>query len=114
MPITHVFAGIPTRDFPAAVAWYERFLGRPPDRFPHSTEAVWQLADHALIYVVSDPTRAGSALITLIVDDLDGWVSRLTDLGLPLGEEERVAAGVRRVALVDRDRNSISLGQVGP
>jgi hypothetical protein len=52
--ITHVFAGIPTGDFEIALGWYERLLGRPPDRYPHHTEAVWQLADTGLIYLVAD------------------------------------------------------------
>jgi hypothetical protein len=75
---------------------------------------VWQLAERALVYVVSDPERAGSALITLIVDDLDAWASRLTELRIPVGEEERLQGGVRRVSISDHDGNSISLGQVRP
>jgi hypothetical protein len=60
--ITYLFAGIPTADFTTACSWYERFLQRPPDGFPTAGEAVWQLADGRLLYLVADATRAGNAL----------------------------------------------------
>jgi hypothetical protein len=54
-----VFAGIPTADFTSALPWYERFLGEPPDRFAKEDEAVWQLADTRLIYLVGQPLVSG-------------------------------------------------------
>jgi hypothetical protein len=59
--MTHVFAGIPTANYSSAVRWYERFLGRPPDRFPKDEEAVWQLTDTGLVYLVGDADRLGRA-----------------------------------------------------
>jgi catechol 2,3-dioxygenase-like lactoylglutathione lyase family enzyme len=70
MRTTHLFAGVPVSDFDAAVAWYERLLGRPPDVFPHEREAMWHLVSEGSVYVVLDAQRAGSALVTLAVDDL--------------------------------------------
>lgn len=70
MRVTHTFAGIPVSDFDAAVAWYERLFGRPPDVLPHEREAMWHVGDASSIYVVLDAPRAGSALVTLAVDDL--------------------------------------------
>jgi hypothetical protein len=29
MSVTEMFAGVPVADLPAALAWYERLLGRP-------------------------------------------------------------------------------------
>ena len=48
MAVTHVFAGIPVADHEAAFEWYERLLGRPPDRLPTEDEAVWELTDAGL------------------------------------------------------------------
>jgi len=36
--------------------WYERLLGEPTF-FPHSTEAVWTLAEDRSVYVVEHPTE---------------------------------------------------------
>lgn len=66
--VTHVFAGVPVRDLAAALPWYERLLGRPPDSFPHEREALWHLSGGGSLYVVVDPDRAGRALVTLALD----------------------------------------------
>jgi hypothetical protein len=65
MRVTHTFAGLPVADYTVAYAWYERLLGRGADMFPHETECVWRLTPASSIYVVQDPQRAGSALVTL-------------------------------------------------
>lgn len=59
-----LFAGVAVRDYPRAVDWYERLLGRPPTFHAHATECVWTLADHRSIYVVLDPDHAGHARIS--------------------------------------------------
>jgi catechol 2,3-dioxygenase-like lactoylglutathione lyase family enzyme len=95
--ITHLFAGVPVSDFDAAVAWYERLLGRPPDVLPHASEAMWHLVGEGSIYVVLDAQRAGSALVTLAVDDL---AERPTEPG---------PGGLRTTVLDDPDGNRIKL-----
>jgi catechol 2,3-dioxygenase-like lactoylglutathione lyase family enzyme len=114
MTISHLFAGIPTRDLDTALRWYERLLSRAPDRFPNEREAVWQLTENGLIYVVADPLRAGNGLITLIVDDLERWMTDVAARGIPVGEVETLGSGVRRITLADPDGNTISIGQVTP
>ena len=113
MPITHLFAGIPTADFDSALAWWERLLGRPPDRFPTEDEAVWQVADAGLIYLVADAERAGNALVTLIVDDLEEHVCDLAERGIGLAEIETLPGVVRKTRITDPDGNSITVGQLG-
>ena len=71
-----LFAGIRVRDVTAARAWYERLLGEP-SFFPNATEVVWTLADDRSLYIKEDPGRAGGALITLFVDDLDALISEI-------------------------------------
>jgi hypothetical protein len=110
MTITHVFAGLPVSDLAPALDWYERLLGGPPTMLPNESEAVWQLADTALIYVVADPERAGNGLLTLIAEDLDAVLAE-TDL-----EPESVepVEGVGREALfLDPDGNAIKFAELG-
>ena len=72
-----LFAGVPVADYPAARGWYERLFGRGPDMVPNQTEVVWQVAEGGWVYVVADAERAGRALVTVIVDDLDGLLAGL-------------------------------------
>jgi catechol 2,3-dioxygenase-like lactoylglutathione lyase family enzyme len=111
--VTHVFAGIPTGDLVTALAWYERLLGRPPTRRPHDKEAVWQLTDTGLIYVVEDPPRAGRALVTLIVDDLDRWIAELEQRGIEVGQIAQIGPGVRKAVVRDPDGTELGLAQTG-
>jgi catechol 2,3-dioxygenase-like lactoylglutathione lyase family enzyme len=79
LAVSHVFAGIPVADYDAALAWYERLLGRPPDVIVTDKEAMWQVADRGWIYVVGDTKRAGNALLTLLVDNLEDHVAELAE-----------------------------------
>jgi glyoxylase I family protein len=79
-----MFAGIPVSDLDVAFAWYGDLVGRPPDRFPHEREAVWQLGGGSSIYVVLDVQRAGSALVTLAVDDLAAFETEPGPGGMPV------------------------------
>jgi predicted enzyme related to lactoylglutathione lyase len=109
--VTHVFCGIPTADFGSAASWYERLLGRPPDNLPKEDEAVWQLADGGLIYLVSDAQRAGNGLLTLIVNDLDAEIAELKRRGIEIGAIETMPGAARKVTVTDPDGNSVTMGQ---
>jgi hypothetical protein len=106
----YLFAGIAVSDFAAALAWYERLLGAPPSSFPHDTEAVWELAEHRLMYIVQRPDRAGHALHTLIVDDLDARVAEIARRGLEPAAQDTYGNGVRKVTYTDPDGNEIGFG----
>lgn len=69
MPINSVLAVLTVANFDAALAWYERFFARTADRRPMDGLAEWQVTDTASVQLVHDPDRAGSALLTLGVDD---------------------------------------------
>lgn len=112
MRATHVFSGIPTADLASAIAWYERLLGRPPDNRPNEHEAVWQLAESGLIYVVADGARAGNGMLTVIVEDLDDWIAELEGRGISAGAIEAVPGIARRVALIDPDGNLFTIAQL--
>ena len=108
----YLFAGIPVSDYAAALTWYERLLGAPPSSFPHDTEAVWELAEHRLVYIVQRPEHAGHALNTLIVDDLDTTVPGIAQRGLEPAQQETYPNGVRKITYVDPDGNEIGFGAV--
>jgi predicted enzyme related to lactoylglutathione lyase len=111
MAITYVFAGIPVADLDAAIGWYERLAGRPPDLLPNDEEACWQMSETGWIYVIADAARAGSALITLLVDDLDAFLSSLAQRRITAGPVEPLASNTRRAIVVDPDGNRLQLGQ---
>jgi predicted enzyme related to lactoylglutathione lyase len=111
MAVTELFAGIPVADFPSLLAWYERLLGTPPSFFPHEREAVWQVAEHGWIYVVQDAERAGKALLTLLVDDLEERARQIAERGLAAGPIETMAEGMHILVIFDPEGNRIQLGQ---
>lgn len=73
-----LFAGLPVSDYQRALTWYERLLGSGPAFFPNATEAVWELAGHRYLYIKELPERAGHALHTVFVDDLDDRVESIS------------------------------------
>src|SRR2546425_2033587 len=111
MAFTHVFAGIPVGDRDAALRWYERFAGGPPDLIPNQDEAAWQLTETGWIYAVVDADRAGSGLHTLLVDDLDAFLAGLAERGIDAGPVETLGGSVRRTIVTDLDGNRLNVGQ---
>lgn len=108
----YLFAGIPVSDYPRALAWYEKLLGAPPSFFPHDTEAVWELAEGRLVYVVQRPEHAGHAMHTIIVDDLDALVADAAGRGLAPASQETYGDGVRKTTYADPEGNEIGFGQI--
>jgi catechol 2,3-dioxygenase-like lactoylglutathione lyase family enzyme len=104
-----LFAGIRVRDVTAARAWYERLLGEPAF-LPHAKEVVWTLADDRSLYIEEDPGRAGSALVTVMVDDLDALTAEIGSRGLEPAERETYSNGVRKVVYRDDDGNEVGFG----
>jgi predicted enzyme related to lactoylglutathione lyase len=113
LAINVLFAGIAVADLDAAIDWYERLLGGPPDMTPNEIERTWKLTDESWLYVVTDPERAGKALITLMVDDLDERLAAIGQRGIEVGEIEEVNESTRKAEIVDPEGNRISFGQAG-
>ena len=105
-----LFAGIPVSGYEAARAWYERLLGAEPSFAPHATEAVWQLAEHGYLYIVEDPERAGRAVHTLFVDDLDRRVAEIAGRGIEPDERVTYPGKARKAIYRDEDGNEVSFG----
>ena len=104
-----LFAGIRVRDLATARPWYERLLGEP-SFFPNEIEVAWTLADDRSLYLEQDPGRAGGALVTVVVDDLDARIAEIAARGLEPAESETYSNGVRKVTYRDDDGNEIGFG----
>jgi predicted enzyme related to lactoylglutathione lyase len=110
MRVTSVMAVVTVADFDAGLAWYGRFFGRDADRRPMDGLAEWLLAETAVVQLVHDPDRAGYALLTLGVTDLDATISDLGERGLATAE---VVDGViaRIASIADPEGNTITLAE---
>lgn len=111
MAVTEVFAGIAVADYDAALPWYERLFGRGPDLIPNDNEAAWQLTDTGWIYIVGDPDRSGSSLVTLLVDDLEERVAELAGRGVDTGQIDVVPGVVQTTMFTDPDGNRLQIGE---
>jgi catechol 2,3-dioxygenase-like lactoylglutathione lyase family enzyme len=110
MMVSFTFLGLAVADYAAAYEWYVRLLGRGADMFPHEKESVWRLTPTSSIYVVEDRERAGKALVTLALDDLDAYERRLRDGGFSFSEETDGSAP-RRLVVRDNDGNTLTFFQ---
>jgi catechol 2,3-dioxygenase-like lactoylglutathione lyase family enzyme len=111
MSIEYVFAGLSVSRLDAAIDWYARLLGRPPDILPNEREAMWQLAATASVYLVADESRAGLGRLTVFVGDLDQELAAIAGRGIAFGEIETAAGLFRKTVITDPDGNEIQLGQ---
>jgi catechol 2,3-dioxygenase-like lactoylglutathione lyase family enzyme len=108
-----LFAGLPVSDYQRALSWYERLLGSKPAFLPNATEAVWEVAEHRYIYIKESSERAGHALHTLFVDDLDERIECIGARGIEPDSQETYSNGVRKVIYRDPDGNEIGFGGEG-
>jgi len=110
MGFTTVCAGLAVADFDAALAWYERLLGRPPDARPMDGLAEWRFAGTGPIQVVEDAGRAGGSLITLELDDVREHVAGLEGRGFrDVAIDDTSSDTVLFTTLADPDGNAITL-----
>ena len=89
---------------------FESLLGEPASFEATDTESVWSVAENGWIYVELRPERAGRAMVTVFLDDLDGFVTAAADRGIEPDRRERYENGVRKVLYLDPDGNEIGFG----
>ena len=111
MKSTDLFAGVRVRQIAQARAWYERLLGEEPAFFPNDVEAVWALGEHRWLYLLEDATKAGSALVTIMVADLDATAEAISVRGIHPTELEDYGEA-RKYVFHDPDGTEIGIGQV--
>lgn len=107
---TDLFAGLPVSDLDRSVAWYENLLGASPSFYPNDTEAVFDVAEHAYLYVEVLPDKAGHGFATLFVEDFDELLSAIATRGIEPTSVETYDNGVRKAIFTDPDGNEVGLG----
>jgi catechol 2,3-dioxygenase-like lactoylglutathione lyase family enzyme len=108
--ITELFAGVPVSDLDVSVDWYTRFFGRPPN-VRVGDEVLWEIVEHATVFIEPDAAHAGTGRITLAVAGLDALLERLTAQRIEHEPIETYSNGVRHVKIPDPDGNSIALAE---
>ena len=112
LEVENVLAVVHVADLGEAAPWYERLLGRPPDRRPMESVVEWQLAVTGGVQVVRDPERAGKSSLTIGVGDIDDALRDIAARGLDgtaetVGEQSGVP--LRIVILQDPAGNMVVL-----
>ena len=105
-----LFAGIAVSDLPRAISWFDRVFGDVETFEPNDTEHVWTIAAHRHVYVELKPEQAGHAMVTLFVDDFDGFIDGVAARGLHPESQETYDNGVRKAIFRDPDGNEIGVG----
>ena len=107
---THLYAGVPISDLDMSIDWYTGFFGRPPD-FRAGDEILWEIDEHATLFIEPDAGRAGAGRITLSVAGLDALLERLAAQRIEHDPIETYPNGVRHVNIPDPDGNVIAFAE---
>ena len=108
--ITDLFAGVPVSDLDAGIDCYTRFFGRPPDSRV-GNEILWEIDEHAWLFIEPNAAQAGTGRITLSVVGLDALLERLASQGIGHEPVETYSNGVRHAKIPDPDGNAIAFAE---
>ena len=105
--ITQLVAGVPVSDLDVGVDWYTRFFGRPPD-LRVGEEALWDIDEHATLFIEPNAEQAGAGRVTLAVAGLDELLEGLNARRIEHEPIETYSNGARHVDIPDPDGNRIA------
>jgi catechol 2,3-dioxygenase-like lactoylglutathione lyase family enzyme len=108
--VIDLFAGVAVSDLQRAVSWFDRFFGEAESFEVNDTERVWTVSEHRYLYVELKPEHAGHAMVTLFVDDFDGFVDAVAQRGINPQTMETYGNGVRKAIYRDPDGNEVGVG----
>ena len=109
--ITDLYAGVPVSDLDAGIDWYTRFFGRPPD-FRAGDEILWEINEHATLFIEPNAAQAGAGRITLSVTGLDALLERLAAERIAHDPIETYSDGMRHVKVPDPDGNALAFAEL--
>jgi catechol 2,3-dioxygenase-like lactoylglutathione lyase family enzyme len=109
-PITALVAGVPVSDLDASIDWYTRFFGRPPT-LRVGDEVLWDVDEHATLFIEPNAAHAGSGRITFAVTGLDALLERLAAEHIEHEPIETYSNGVRHVTIPDPDGNALAFAE---
>ena len=110
MSIVNAIASLAVSDLPAAIAWYEKVLGRAPDARPMAELAEWAFERGGWLQLYVGPERAGKGSVTLAVTSLDEQLAALRASGAEPGSPT-VSAKVKVAMIRVPDGNSIAFAE---
>jgi catechol 2,3-dioxygenase-like lactoylglutathione lyase family enzyme len=74
-------------------------------------EVLWDIDEHATLFIEPDAARAGAGRITFAVTGLDALLERLASHGIEHEPIETYTNGVRHVQVPDPDGNAIAFAE---
>lgn len=110
MSIKTALAGIAVFNFEESLGWYERLLGRPPDRRPMPHLAEWRFGSGGGIQIFEDSERGGTSSVTLVDTDIDERIDELKKQGINIRSTSN--SDIARICIIaDPDGNQIVFAQ---
>lgn len=110
MTITDLIAGVPVSDLDLSIEWYTRFFGRAPD-MRAGDEILWDVAEHATLFIEPNAAQAGAGRITFAVAGLDALLDHLANQRIEYEPIETYSNGVRHVTIRDPDGNALAFAE---
>ncbi|MGZ6589777.1 MAG: VOC family protein [Solirubrobacteraceae bacterium] len=89
---------------------HRKARGRGPD-FRAGDEILWEIGEHATLFIERDPARAGTGRITLSVVGLDALLESVAARRIDHEPIESYSNGVRHVKIPDPDGNAIAFAE---
>jgi len=111
MSIRNAIASVAVKDLKVSLPWYERLVGRGPDRTGEAGVVEWVFEQGGRLQLHQRPERAGRGSLTLAVGNLDTEMLELNKWGINVGDVIRTSSE-RILVIVDPDGNSITLAEV--
>ncbi len=100
--------GVTVRSMPAARVWYERLLGKPPELEPVPGVIEFRVGE-TWLQLEEGQVGSGGWVFRMGVQSLEQERTRLTRLGITIGETVRVPGVIQFCDFKDPDGNSLSL-----
>ncbi len=105
-----MYAGVAVSNLEASIAWYTRFFGRAADHRA-GDEVLWDVNDHATLFIEPKPAGVGAGHVTFGVTGLDKLLAGLTARGIAHDPIKAYGNGVRHVSVRDPDGNLIAFAE---
>jgi hypothetical protein len=111
-PVNRVLAGVAVADVDAALPWYARLFGRPPDALPMEGLAEWHVPSGGVLQLVANRERAGRSLLTLDLPDVAQALAGMRERGLEAGPlDDMTSDKVLIASTTDPEGNAVTLVQ---
>jgi predicted enzyme related to lactoylglutathione lyase len=111
MGIRNAIATVAVKDLKAAAPWYERLIGRGPDRLETDGVMEWFFEQGGRLQLRQDAAHAGRGWLVLAVGDLDMETRHLDKFGIEIGAVNRTSTE-RVFTIQDPDGNVIALEEM--